>query len=195
MQESKPIVIFTTFWDAEDILKQKCFLFQNDNKTNIVYVCTDSNNKPENFCVYSIALAHPSLDKIPNIKEQTLPFFIRLDMLCPTYDILMKYKRDKDWVDYTKKYKQIISKRKDEIKNWIFSLRNNFIYILCCWENTKSGANCHRQILYNAIIASKTLKDKATYIYRHGKESFPNSSKAGLSGFESEISLPQNGEN
>lgn len=179
MQEYKPIVIFTTFWDAEEILKQKCFLFQNDGKMNIAYVRTGSDNKPENFCVYSIALAHPNLDKTPNIKEQINPF-VRLDILCPTYDILMKYKKDKDWVDYTEKYKKIIVRRKEEIKNWFSSLRNNFVYILCCWENTQSGANCHRQILYNVITSSKTLKDKAIYVYHHGKESSSNSHKADL---------------
>ena len=155
----KPIVIFTTFWDAEEILKQKHFLYG----TGTAFRLKVKDNKPENYRAYSIALSHP--------KDF---YFVRIDTFCPTYDMLMKYKEDKDWETYTKKYRDLMVERKKEIKEWFNRLNEDFVYILCCWENTYKGSKCHRRLLYDAVSTSKTLKDKAIYIYRHGDEGNKN---------------------
>ena len=142
------ILIFTTFWDAEYFLK----------------------NNPYSKCqVFSIALTHPGVTRLPNItlKSPWKNSISCLDFFCPTPAMLFKYKEDKDWKDYTEKFNALIVQRKEKIKAWIDSIPNG-TYFLCCWENTKNGINCHRKLLYDALTQSKTMKDKAKYIYRHG---------------------------
>lgn len=159
---TKPILIFSTFWDAEYIIDKKFCIAQYKNEAKMVYL-----NNPLNYTVNSIALMHPNLDNLPLLKEQFSPLKT-LSFFCPTYDILRKYKEDKDWDDYTLKYKALLVRRKDDIKDWISSLEDNKAYILCCWENTSKKAKCHRQIIYSAISNSKTLKDKVICLYRDG---------------------------
>ncbi len=160
--ETKPVIIFTTFWDAEYIISNKFCIAQQENAAKMVHL-----NNPLNYMVNSIALMSPDIERFPLIKEQ-FGSFRTLDFFCPTYDILRKYKDDKDWAYYTEKYKELLVRRKDDIKEWISGLENNKAYILCCWENTSKHANCHRQIIYKAISGSKTLKDKVICLYRDG---------------------------
>lgn len=141
-EQTDKILIFTTFWDADYFLK---------------------NNEYSLCKVYSIALQHPNLPFISK-KFNPLP---TLDFFCPTWEMLSKYKTDKNWDDYTKKYRALLMQRKKEIKEWFNSLKNGS-YMLCCWENTSRGANCHRKLLYDVFVHSKSTKDKAVYIYRHG---------------------------
>jgi hypothetical protein len=162
MSETKPILIFTHFWDAEYIISRQFCIAQQDSTVKMIYL-----NNPLNYTVNSIALTHPNLDSLPLIQEQ-FPSLKTLNFFCPTYEILKKYKEDKDWDYYTKKYKELLVARRDDIKDWVNSLEDNKAYILCCWENTSRGANCHRVILYNAISHSKTLKDKVICLYRDG---------------------------
>ena len=162
----KPIIVFTNFWDAEKIINQDHLVSYDEKSFYKVRLYKD----PRNFTVKSIALAHPNLDKLPTIKSlngnsYSLP---RLDFFCPTYEMLMDYKQGGSWDDYTTQYRKILKDRKDPIVNWFESLIPGKIYILCCWENTSKGANCHRELIYDAFTQSKTLKDKALYIKRTG---------------------------
>lgn len=146
----KPLVLFTTFWNANKIDPNKS-LYNMTIKRNV------------NFFVYSIALSHPDKDKLKVIYP-----FDRLDIFCPTYEILSKYKKDNDWDFYTVEYLKILKQRKEPIINWIRSLKEDSIYVLCCWENTKAGSKCHRQLLFNALKRSKNLGHDADYIYIDG---------------------------
>ena len=162
----KPVCIFTTFWDANAIIGNEYFIFVEGNK---LYRCrlSSKNGKSLNYHVYSIALSHPPYKALPEIKKQ-FGDMIRLNCFCPTYEILNKYKNDKDWDYYTKQYRNILKQRKDSIKDWMDSLNPDTLYFLCCWENTKGESKCHRQLLYEAFKKSPTLNEKAFFVYRHG---------------------------
>ena len=157
-----PIVIFTNFFDA-------CYLIKNKS-TNITIKDKVYNlHLLENPEVYSISISHPPKDKLKIIYDHYSDLQ-RLDFFCPTYKLLCQYKENKDWQAYEKEFIKIISSNKNQIIEWIDSLENDKIYLLMCWENTSGGSNCHRQILYDKISNSKKLKDKAIWIYRHGNE-------------------------
>ena len=160
----KPIIVFTTFWDANAIVGNGFFFYRiNDEVLKI--------NLSDNFDVNSVALSHPKLDtKLGNLNS--LP---RIDFLCPTYDLLQRYKKDKNWEDYRKNYWVILKDRKERIMSWFNSLTPEHVYILCCWENTNfDNTHCHRRIIHNTMKTSLATKDKAFYIYRHGNESKKN---------------------
>lgn len=140
----KPIVTFTSFWDA-NILVQ---------------------DQSQNYQVYSIALGIPDSTKIPFIKN-----ILKLNHFCPTYDLLMSYKKDGDWDKYKVIYRKILISRKDDIDKWLKGLEQDKTYILCCWEDTSKKCNCHRKILYDALKATKIWKDYAIWVYRNGNES------------------------
>jgi hypothetical protein len=152
-----PIILLTSFWDADKIIGDKQFTFKKDSIFRLM-------EYPMNYDVFSIALAHPSLEKLKHI--QTKLNFGRLDFFCPTYRILMDYKNGGNWDDYVKEYRVLLRKNKKEIMNWMDSLSNNRLYILCCWENISKGANCHRKILHDVFVASKSVCDRAVYILR-----------------------------
>ena len=155
----KPIVVFTNFWDANIIINNGFFLFTEDEKVyNFNFI---SNEKP-NFSVFSIALSNPPLNKLKHLQKIN-----KLDFFCPTYNILKRYKDDKDWSKYTKDFLLLMSKRKSDLVTWIKSLVEDHMYILCCWENTAHGANCHRKIIYDKICESKASKNIIP-IYRNG---------------------------
>jgi hypothetical protein len=135
------------------------FCFQETEKEKKYYIAWLNN-----FEAYSIALSNPSTDKIPNLKG-----IFRLDHFCPTYSLLMGYKNNPDWDQYKSSFRKLLVSRKDEIDHWLSSLEENKIYILCCWENTANGANCHRKILFDTFKATKIWKDKALWVYRHGQ--------------------------
>ena len=164
----KPIVVFTTFWEANAIIEDEYFIFMEENK---LYRCRLLRNKlaPINYRVFSIALSHPPLKSMPEIKSQ-FKELVRIDDFCPTYEMLQKYKGDKDWEYYTKKYRKLLKERKGFIKEWVDSLLPDTIYFLCCWENTIGESKCHRQLLYEALSASKRMVEKAFFVYRHGNK-------------------------
>jgi len=58
----------------------------------------------------------------------------------------------------------MVKKNRKEIKEWISELSDGEHY-LCCWENTKKGANCHRKILFELLSKSATMNKKAIYKY------------------------------
>jgi len=155
MDAEKPTIIFTTFWDAIRIKESKGFLFENK-------VVQFEDNEIQ---VLSIALVTP-----PNLKLKNIP---TLDLFCPSWDILKKYKKDKDWDSYTQSYTDMLSERKAKIVSWLNSLSSN-LYVLSCWENTINGANCHRKIVFDLLAGSKKVGKYANFIYRHGdkKENF-----------------------
>jgi len=136
----RPIITFTTFWNANKVIS----MLPNNN-----------------FRVHSIALSNPALDKLPNLKDMS-----RLDIFCPSWEILNKYKQDKNWEDYTKSFMELMHTRNKEVKEWLNSLSHGYRYFLCCWENTSKGSNCHRRLLYDAFKNSK-LKDKYHFLYYH----------------------------
>jgi len=174
MKNDKPIIVFTTFWDAEFMISNKFCVYYDNQKLGVLYLNykeIDDNIVAENYTVCSIALMHPDLNFLPNIKEQFNPIR-RLDFFCPTFNMLKTYKDDKDWETYTKNFKDLIRNRKDDILSWIDSLKGNHIYILCCWENTVNGSNCHRKLIYDAFTKSKSIKDKAIYVYKHGSKGY-----------------------
>jgi len=164
----KPVILFTNFWDANNLLKNKHFLININDSIYRVRLETDK------YCVYSIALSHPPIEKLTEIKSQ-FNAIQRLDFFCPTYKLLMRYKNDQDWDSYTKDFNQLMKDRKIEVNDWLNSLPENRLYILCCWENTSRGANCHRKLIYDAMISSKTVRDKCFYVYRDGSDTVSTS--------------------
>lgn len=147
MDKNKPIVIFTTFWEAVAIRENGCIL---TDEYIVTFNKSDCN-------ILSVALAQPPKMKFPN-----------LDFLNPSWGILKSYKENKDWDSYKKSYRAIMIKNKKEIADWVDSLDPEKVYLLCCWENTCKGANCHRKIVYDALICSSRTKEKVNCIYRHG---------------------------
>jgi len=168
-EPNKPILIFTTFWDAAMLARNRHLLFRLSQEDKTIYklnLIMDEDNNPDNFTINSIALSHPKFkDTLTILNDFSVP---RLDFFCPTYDMLQRYKDDKDWDTYKKDYFNLIKGRGKDIKKWIASLRPDHIYILCCWENTVKNANCHRRIVFDALGNSKLTKDSILSIYRHG---------------------------
>jgi len=161
----KSVVIFTNFWDANYIIDGRVILIpQPNNKVYKINLLSDKNNTPKNYSVFSIALRHPVIDK----KLKNLEGIERLDFFCPTYDLLKKYKTDNDWSYYQKRYLEIVQERKRKIQTWFRSLKEDHVYFLCCWENTKRGIHCHRELLYKMFLDSKKACEEIIPVYRHG---------------------------
>lgn len=148
-----PVVIFTNFFDANFILQTGYI------KVNGIGDDLEIIDIPKDSKTFSVALSQPKGYSYP-----TLKFF------CPTWPILTSYKSNKDWGEYTSSYKELLRSRKTDVLGWINNLKNDETYILCCWENTCNGVNCHRRIIYEALRVSKKTKDKAIYLYRHCNE-------------------------
>jgi len=166
MDASKPTIVFTTFWDALEV-SQNGGMLHEDKAIRFL----------SNECVIlSVALAKPKLPKLRNVGT--------LDFFCPTWEILKEYKKNRDWNTYTNKYRKILVQNKDEIAQWVDTLESR-VYFLCCWENTVSGANCHRHLLYEALSKSKRTKDSANYIFRHGDKDLLHKEKQLFSLLES----------
>ena len=156
-----PIVVFTNFFDACSLIKSKSLKITHDKPYHLQLV--------ENPEIFTVAITTPPKEKLKDIYAN-YQFIPRLDFFCPTYKLLCEYKENKDWIQYEKIFISIISKNKASIIEWVGSLKNDKVYLLMCWENTSGGAKCHRQILYDKISNSKTLKNKAIWVYRHGNE-------------------------
>ena len=152
----RSVIVLTNFWDANYLIKNHAIVHVEKNK---IYEIDLSSN----YFPYSIALGMPSFKKLNEIKNM-----IRLDVFCPTYDLLMKYKEDSDWDYYIEKYNEILFSRKKKVSQWFNSLVPGKVYFLCCWENTKTKSHCHRQILYDWMKKSKRVSEKSLVIYRDG---------------------------
>lgn len=164
---NRPTIVFTNFWDANAAVRDGYLLTADkDGEHYKVNLIKNSVGKPENFEVYSIALQHPALEQLPHI-EEAFGFLHTVDIMCPTYDILMAHKKGGTWEQYTEDFMELIKTRKKEISSWVEELDRK-IYLLCCWENTSGKANCHRQLLYDAFMRSKFIQSKANVFYRHG---------------------------
>lgn len=158
-------VILTNFWDANLLINQR-FVMYDDQKNKVVYkinLASNKDNKPSNFSVHSIALRPPP--KNPD----NIECIDRLDFFCPTYNMLCRYKSDNNWEAYTADYLKLLKTRKKLIKLWFDSLKPNWIYFLCCWENTATGAHCHRELMYKSFCESSVFMKKVLPIYRHGE--------------------------
>ena len=159
---NKAVVLFTNFFDATYLIRSGILLFE-DQGQSYSYPIIDRKSGitiDKNYCAHSIALSQPN-------KDEQLP---RLDFFCPTYDMLLRYKKNKDWVAYEKDYRKILKDRKVKIKTGMNSLDEDTLYILCCWENTSRGAHCHRQIIYDAMCNSKVARKKVIPVYRDGSK-------------------------
>ena len=156
----KAHVIFTNFWDANILAQDKymTYCFHKSPTEKKFYMAW-----LRNYQICSIALGMPDSSKIPFLKD-----VFRLDHFCPTYDLLMAYKKDGDWDKYRQAYRKLLVSRKDAIDDWINALEQDKIYILCCWEDTSKKCNCHRKLLFDALKSTSIWKDKAIWVYRHG---------------------------
>jgi len=76
-------------------------------------------------------------------------------------------------------------KRKESINKWADSLEPNCVYFLCSWENTVSGAHCHREIIYKAFSSSKKMSEKIIPVYRHGEKNYKD--EIGRSDYRNEV--------
>lgn len=165
----KSVILLTNFWDAQACIKQKFLLYPQEDKIykiNIDYSeGPDKNKTPINYFIHSIALSHPDFKSLPDLKIMT-----RLDVFCPTYEMLSRYKEDSNWDNYTLDYINLLRNRKARMSEWINSIAEGKVYFLCCWENTAGKAHCHREIVYKAMINSKIVMEKAIVIYRKGNE-------------------------
>jgi len=157
MSDIKPIIVFTTFWDADFII------------SNGGFYCKELDSfisfRQEEVEPLSVALGIPDLKKFKNFKE-----IKKIPCLTPKFSMLRAYKENGDWKSYTIKFSELIKENKKQILSFLNSLQNNKVYILCCWENTKNGAHCHRKIIYDALTFSKKTNDLANYFYRHGSK-------------------------
>jgi len=161
---NKAVVIFTSFWDANSILDASYALFKNEN----VFYKINFVSDPCNYDIQSIALSHPKLED-RGLEHLSTCGMQRIDVFCPTYDMLKRYKNDKDWDKYKVDYYNLMKQRRDRVKAWLESLQRDHIYVLCCWENTSKGANCHRRILFDMFNHFDSIKEKVFAIYRHGE--------------------------
>lgn len=186
----KPILIFTNFWDANSVIDFRFLLLHDVKKEELyrIHLLKNKSGVPENFSVHSIALSHPDLTRQANMQSMN-----RLDFFCPTYDILKRYKGDNNWDAYRKDYTEIIKKRKNIIKDWASSLKPNWVYFLCCWEDTSHGAHCHREILHKAFSESKIMSQKMILVYRHGEKKYKKESNGNsyAEAMRLEIEIPQ----
>lgn len=164
MKTSKSVVILTNFWDANLIIDYGFALFRHKNNV-LCKVNIHSKKGVSNYSVHSIAISHPPLTKLENLEKMS-----RLDFFCPTYDMLVRYKKDSDWEKYTTDYGKLLKSRRSELKDWMDSLKPERVYILCCWENTSSKANCHRELIYKIFLSSEVAKKKIIPVYRHGNK-------------------------
>jgi len=181
MDTDKPIIVLTSFWDAESIISDGYVLFDYNGQTARINFI-DSPSK--NFSVSSIALSHPDFNskKMHNVENS---FDGRIDVFCPKWNMLKQYKEktnDYEWSDYESDYYTILKKRSKEIRNWVDSLEPNHVYILCCWENTSVGVHCHREILYDAFSKSKTINDRAIVLFRDGKKKYKRNAQIIIQG-------------
>lgn len=163
---NKPIVIFTNFWDADVAVRDGNMIVEKDGEHYKINLLKNSAGKPENFEVVSIALQHPPISSLKNLVK-SFSYLHTLDFMCPTYDILMAHKKGGAWEKYEEDFKALMRSRKEAIREWLSELESK-VYILCCWENTSGKSKCHRQIIYNAMINSKHVCEKAMLFYRHG---------------------------
>jgi len=171
----KAIVFLTNFWDANLLLEQRFVFIKLSNGEYVkINFLMDEKKNPNNFEVYSIALQHPSFEKLPYVSAA---FKGRIDEFCPTWDLLNRYHAEKDWVAYCKDYIVILKKRKEDIRNWMQSLDFNKIYFLCCWENTSGKSNCHRELVHRAFQNSSRAQGSLVSIFRNGASIFKSKSE------------------
>lgn len=158
---NKPAIIFTNFWDADKITSSG-FCLAGDEDTFLVRFIDGAES---NFEFFSVALQNPPMDKFKMIPGHGIK---SIDMMAPTFDMLMQYKKNKDWDAFAQKYNKLIVERKKDIRLWLNKLVPGRIYLLCCWENTCKSANCHRSLLYKAFMQSQHVRENFLVFYRDG---------------------------
>ncbi len=166
---NKPVLLFTTFWKANYLINKGYFFEKKDKETYYKISLISLKDEEINFKIFSIALGIPDIKKLPNLYLSN--GIKRLEMFCPTYDLLMDYKENRNWDNYKIRFKQILKKNVKEIKKWLDNIiekKENFVYILCCWEETSLNKEfCHRKLIFDSLKNS-FYKDKFILIYDHG---------------------------
>jgi len=183
--EEKSIVLLTNFWDANILIDYGFMLFRPKGQKQAYKLNLIKNKIKErrNYSVHSIALSMPPLKDLSNLGKKEIDC---IDHFCPTYDILRRYKNDKNWESYKNDYYKLLKGRRDDLKLWINSLKPQHVYILCCWENTATGAHCHREILFDIFNSSGVAKEKLFSVYRHGNKIY----KTYVSDYEENVRMP-----
>ncbi|MBI4822913.1 MAG: DUF488 domain-containing protein [Nitrospirae bacterium] len=86
--------------------------------------------------------------------------YIYLSELAPTKELLKKYLKDKDWVNYEKEYLELLQKR--EIKNKVdIELLTGPSVMLC---SEKSADKCHRRLAAEYIQKKLLPKLKIVHL-------------------------------
>lgn len=155
---SKPVIIFTNFFDCQNIFRFSGFTYLTQNKLLFI------NVKEDNSKVYSLSLSVPELN-LTNIKEIDI-----LPILCPTiknYGNLKTSVINGDIASFRKQYYAVLANRKNKIIRFIDSLKENHVYFICTLENTSFGCFSIRKWIYETLSSGK-VKDRALYIYRDG---------------------------
>ena len=126
MNPNSPTVVFTNFWDADEIAAVHHFIVDDPQYDKIykfnlfpsVPVSDDLRGEiPSNYSVRSIALSKPEIteDNAFFALEKNGDIISRLDFFCPKYSMLKQYKRDSNWEVYRQKYRELLVQRKDEV--------------------------------------------------------------------------------
>lgn len=72
----------------------------------------------------------------------------RLPVFAPTWEILDRYKKTGNIVEYEQSYFKLLDSRKDQVKlalQQLQELSKDKTVLLCCWEN--ADKLCHRHLL------------------------------------------------
>ena len=152
---SKPIVVFTNFIDARDIIKNNNLLVDNDNKLYKV------NLNIKNFEILSISFPDSNILKDSRVKQ--------LNCLIPTTKMLLKLNCDDNWDNFINGYKDVLNNRRAKVIEWVRNLKDNMIYFCCNEEVTTDDMRSCRKCIYDFFINSK-LKEKCIFVYRNWKE-------------------------
>ena len=157
MPKNKPIIVFTNFNDAINIIREKSFVAKINNK--LIRLDLKVTKFMHNYDIYAISFAIPE-----EYKEIT-----HANCLLPTVKIIRQLQIDKDFKAFRNSYREVLLNRKRQIQNF-FDHTNRDIYFVTCLEDISNGEFCHRTYLYE-ILRDDILKDEVEYITRDGTTS------------------------
>ena len=90
----------------------------------------------------------------------------RLPVFAPTWEILDRYKKTGNIVEYEQSYFKLLDSRKDQVRlalQQLQELSKNKTVLLCCWENVNKF--CHRRLLskYLGINIPEYLEEPSIF--------------------------------
>lgn len=148
--ENKPIIIFTSFSDAINIINQKYLILKIDNKLVSI------NFEKDNYNIYPVSF------NVPENYEKEVVF---AGCLLPTLKIVRQLQLDLDFLSFKNRYKEILIERGDKIRS-IFKNKNKDIYFIVSLENILGNEFSHRACLYE-VLKSEVLKDNVNFLFRN----------------------------